>query len=393
MSWTYNRLIRAAFGLRVRDVNFAFKLIRRSLLTQMRLTSEGSFIDAELLLEAARLGARMREVGLHYHPRVAGVSTAASTRVVLHILGEMWRYWRRRASGTSGPRRLIVNADDFGLRREVDLGVAEAFDRGIVTSASLVAAGESFEHAVALARARPALDLGIHLLLTEGRPVSPADRIPSLLDKRGQFPPGWASFVRRYASGRIRTRELEVELRAQVERALASGLQFSHLDSHQHLHMLPRILPIVVRLAGEYGLAAIRCPRQSNCAGLGRSRMGAVSRALELAALRALCRLGKRALRVNGILTADDFRGFAEAGRWHTDTLVSTIESLRPGLTEVGCHPGADDAVDRELGWGYRWEQELAALASREVAGAIARRGVDLTTYREALLRRGRPVA
>lgn len=126
---------------------------------------------------------------------------------------------------------------------------------------------------------------------------------------------------------------------------------------------------------------------------MGRSTIKAVHRGLELAALRSLCRLGKRALRENGILTADDFRGFAEAGRWHTEALLSTIGSLGPGLTELGCHPGADDGVDRELGWGYRWEQELAALTSREVAGAIAGGGVDLTTYREVLSRRGRPVA
>jgi hopanoid biosynthesis associated protein HpnK len=393
MSWTYNRLIRLAFGLKVRDVNFAFKLVRRSLLTQMGLRSEGSFIDAELLLEAARLGARVREVGLQYHPRTAGVSTAASSRVVLHIFREMSRYWRRRAPGCSGPARLIVNADDFGLRREIDLGVAEAFDRGIVTSASLVAAGESFEHAVALARARPALDLGVHLVLTEGRPVAPRDRIPSLVDTQGRFSPTWAGFLRRYAAGRVRPQEVEVELRAQIERSLSTGLPFSHLDSHQHLHMLPRILPVVIRLASEYGMAAIRCPRQSSAAGTGKGVIDGVGRRLQLAALRSLCRLGKRALRGNGILTADDFRGFAEAGRWHVDALVSTIEGLGPGLTEVGCHPGADDAVDRGLGWDYRWEQELAALASSEVAGAVARSGVDLTTYREVLSRRGRAVA
>jgi hopanoid biosynthesis associated protein HpnK len=390
MSWTYNRLIRVAFGLKVRDVNFAFKLIRRSLLTQMRLRSEGSFIDAELLLEAARLGARAREVGIHYHPRTAGVSTAASTRVVLHIFREMWRYWRGRGVGRSGPARLIVNADDFGLRREIDLGVIEAFERGIVTSASLMAAGASFDHAVALARSRPALDLGLHLVLTEGRPVSACHRIPGLVDRQGRLPPTWGSFLRRYAAGRVRAPEVEIELRAQIERALATGLRFSHIDSHQHLHMLPRVLPVVIGLASEYGIAAIRCPRQLSSPGAGRGAAGAVGRRAQLGALRLLCRLGERSLRGNGILTADEFRGFTEAGRWRTDSLVSTIEGLGPGLTEVGCHPGADDAVDRDLGWGYRWEQELAALTSPEVADAVTQGGVGLTTYRDALSRQGK---
>lgn len=102
MSWCYNRLIRVAFGLRVRDVNFAFKLFRRELMRQIHLESEGSFIDAELLLEARRSGYRMAEIGMNYYPRVAGVSTLASSSVVLKLLREMLRYgWnapgRRRA--------------------------------------------------------------------------------------------------------------------------------------------------------------------------------------------------------------------------------------------------------------------------------------------------------
>lgn len=92
MSKCYNRLIRAIFKLHVIDVNFAFKLFRRELLDQIVLTSEGSFIDAELLLEMQRAGARLAEIGMDYYPRVAGVSTLASNSVVLVILSEMLRY-------------------------------------------------------------------------------------------------------------------------------------------------------------------------------------------------------------------------------------------------------------------------------------------------------------
>jgi glycosyltransferase involved in cell wall biosynthesis len=93
MSWVYNRLIRALFGLRVRDVNFAFKLFRRGVLGAIRLESEGSFIDAEFLIEACRAGFTLREVGMPYYARQAGVSTLAGPRVVLRILDEMGRYW------------------------------------------------------------------------------------------------------------------------------------------------------------------------------------------------------------------------------------------------------------------------------------------------------------
>ena len=385
MSWTYNRLIRGTFGLRVRDVNFAFKLIRRSLLEQMHLRSEGSFIDAELLLEAVRLGARMREVGIHYQTRVAGVSTAASYRVVLRILGEMWRYRRRRRAGLVGPARVVVNADDFGLCEEINRGVAESFDRGIVRSASLLPTGGEFEQAVELARARPGLDLGVHLALTQTRPVSPPAEVPSLVDGGGRFAASWGVFVRRYLGGRVRLAEVEREFRAQIDRVLATGLELSHLDSHQHLHMLPGMLRVVVRLASEYGIGAVRCPRQRRGQGAPRGAVGAIRRQVELTALRALCRLGRGSLEVNGLLTADDFRGFTEAGHWRPESLAQTINDLDPGLTEIGCHPGADDSVEAELGWDYGWEQELAALTSPEVAAAISHSGVRLTNYRSLL--------
>jgi glycosyltransferase involved in cell wall biosynthesis len=102
MSWCYNRLIRIMFGLKVRDVNFAFKLMRQEVLRQVHLESEGSFIDAELLLEARRAGYKIAEIGLNYYPRTAGASTLASPAVVGKLLRELIRYgWsapaRRRA--------------------------------------------------------------------------------------------------------------------------------------------------------------------------------------------------------------------------------------------------------------------------------------------------------
>jgi glycosyltransferase involved in cell wall biosynthesis len=102
MSWCYNRLIRVLFGLKVRDVNFAFKLIRQEVLRKVHLESEGSFIDAELLLEARRAGYKIAEIGLNYYPRTAGTSTLASPAVVRKLLRELIRYgWsapaRRRA--------------------------------------------------------------------------------------------------------------------------------------------------------------------------------------------------------------------------------------------------------------------------------------------------------
>jgi predicted glycoside hydrolase/deacetylase ChbG (UPF0249 family) len=386
MSWTYNRLIRWAFGLRLRDVNFAFKLVRRTLLQQMRLRSHGSFIDAEFLLEARRLRAHIHQIGFHYYPRVAGVSKAASAQVVLRILGEAWTYWRRRLRRSLGPPRVIVTADDFGLCEPVNLGVAAAFDQGVLTGASLLPTGHAFEHAVSLARGRPDLDLGVHLALTQTSPLSPAEDVVSLLDDRGRFLPTWSAFLRRYLRGGVRRSHVEAELRAQIARVRQAGLPVSCLDGHQHLHLLPGLLPVVARLAQEFNIGALRCPRQSR----GRdARSGPASgrlrRRLEEMALRAACRWGARLVTAHGLLLPDDFRGFREAGAWDADSLAQTFADVDGGLTEICCHPGADDGIADRFPWGYRWEQELSALTSPQVASAVAQNRVALTTYRDSL--------
>jgi glycosyltransferase involved in cell wall biosynthesis len=100
MSWVYNRMIRVLFGLKVRDVNFAFKMIRRDVLSNIVLKSEGSFIDAELLIEASRAGVIIGELGLDYYPRTAGVSTLAGPDVVVRIIREMMDYRKSLGAGT-----------------------------------------------------------------------------------------------------------------------------------------------------------------------------------------------------------------------------------------------------------------------------------------------------
>ncbi len=383
MSWTYNRLIRWTFGLRVRDVNFAFKVMRRSLLERMRLCSEGSFIDAEMLLEAQRLGARIQEVGLPYHPRVAGVSTAASMKVVWGILRELRKYRRERGEAAGTRRAVIFNADDFGLCAEVNQGIARAHDQGVVTSASLLATGDAFAEAVEMAGARPDLDLGVHLALTQLRPALPPEEVPSLVEEDGRFAPTWSAFAARYLTGRVNRREIEAEWRAQIARVKNEGLPISHLDSHQHLHLLPGLLPIAARLAAEFGIRAMRYPNQRSRQPVERAGGSAARRWAEGAALRGACRMAAGMLRRNGLVTPDGFRGFAEAGAWDATALARTVSTIEPGVTEIGCHPGIDDAIAGRFPWGYHWERELAALTSDELAAALRISGAETTTYRE----------
>jgi predicted glycoside hydrolase/deacetylase ChbG (UPF0249 family) len=233
----------------------------------------------------------------------------------------------------------------------------------------------------------PPLDLGVHLALTQTRPLSPPEHIPSLVTKSGCFLPDWRNFLARYLRGAVRRRDIETELRAQIERVRQAGLDVSHLDSHQHVHMLPGVLPVVVRLAAEHGIGGLRYPHQTRSHTPRRGLGARLRRRVEGSALRLLCRSGRRLVAANGLLVPDDFRGFSEAGAWDEESLARALSDLDGGLTEICCHPGADDGIDDELHWGYHWERELRAFTSPAVAAGIEQNRVLLTTYRDRLAR------
>jgi hopanoid biosynthesis associated protein HpnK len=376
MSWTYNRLIRWVFGLRVRDVNFAFKIIRRDLLERLDLTSEGSFIDAEMLLEARRVGCHLVEVGIQYHVRRAGVSSLSSPGVVIGILRELWHYLAR--DKVSARKEVIVNADDFGLHPDVNAAIVEAHQRGIVTSASLLAGGGAFEEAVALARANPRLDIGVHLALTEIEPCAPINRIPILAAADARLPRNAAALLRRFLTRGIPEREIEAEFRAQIERVRARGLAITHLDGHQHVHVLPGAARVVARLAREYDVPAVRLPREPISWPRHMPFRRALRRLLESAVLRLSCSWARRVFTRAGLVFPCRYYGFANAGHM-ARTIPGIVAHLRPGLTVVGCHPGrADATLAAAFDWGYDWSAELQALCAGSTRAALQSAGAQL---------------
>src|SRR4051794_14595620 len=144
--------------------------------------------------------------------------------------------------------KLIVNADDLGLCEAVNEGIVQAHQNGIVTSASIMANGSAFDHAIRLCKLVPSLDLGVHLTLVEEEPLRQASTIPSLIDGGGRIHPDATIFAKKYVSGAIRLSEVWSELDAQIQKVVSRGVSVSHLDSHQHVHALPQILRIVREL-------------------------------------------------------------------------------------------------------------------------------------------------
>jgi predicted glycoside hydrolase/deacetylase ChbG (UPF0249 family) len=273
--------------------------------------------------------------------------------------------------------RLIVNADDFGYAEAIDRGIVEAFDRGIVTSASIMATGEAFEHAAALARGRPELDIGVHLALTEHRPLTAAALGSGLVSSDGRLPPSVAALASRLLAGRVSAATLRAELRAQIERVRSAGLAVSHLDGHRHVHALPRVASIVADLAAEYGIAAVRYPAER----LRSYMLSDLARFPRLAGQLGL-RLAAAMSPLRALRGADEFVGFFLGGRLDEAALLALLAALPGGRTvELMCHPGDAEMLGTER-WRYAWSRERDALVSPRVRAALEARGIELASYR-----------
>ncbi|HZU07578.1 MAG TPA: ChbG/HpnK family deacetylase [Chloroflexota bacterium] len=276
----------------------------------------------------------------------------------------------------AGPRLLIVNADDYGLSPGLNAGVLAAHRAGLVTSASVLV--NQPWAADAIAAAPPTLGLGLHLNLSTGMPCAGAARVPSLVDAQGRFL-RLDRLLLRLSLGQVRRGDLEREIAAQLERALALGAALDHLDGHHHIHLHPAVLPVALRLAIAYGVRAVRCPEET---GRPSHREPWHNRARRLAIAAAARRLRPRALAA-GLLTTEHFRGLALGTAFDTTALAATLARLPPGLTELMCHPGYPDAaLAQRTSYAAGRERELAALTAPEVLAVVRARGIVLTTYR-----------
>ena len=252
------------------------------------------------------------------------------------------------------PKRLVVNADDFGFTRDVNLGIVEAHREGILTATTLMATGAAFADAVRLAKENPTLDVGCHLVLVGDPP----------------FPASVAKMIAAVTLGRIRVYD---ELAAQVSRILDAGLTPTHLDTHKHTHLLPAVLDAVARVSQDFRIPWVRRPFDfGRTHGAGRA-FGLVRGRFE------------RILTARGCRFTDAFAGFRITGRYTAAELAALIRALPEGSTEFMCHPGRCGEELRAARTRLKdsREEELRALKSPEVRSALKESGVALCSYRE----------
>ena len=293
-------------------------------------------------------------------------------------------------------RRLIVNADDFGLTSGINRAIVEARERGIVTSATLMANAGAFDQATEMARAKAAdggiFSVGCHVVLLDGEPLLPASRVPSLLQseagKGKRFRSSLNQFVIASLRHKLNPDDIEAEATAQMERIQRAGVQLSHFDTHKHAHMFPAVLRPLLRAARARNVPAVRNPFGQvwplPFSSLVRTRQ-AWKRFAQLNVLRSFAAEFRREVAAHGLRTTDGSLGVLVTGVLDLNLFAAIVESMPEGTWELVTHPGYNDAELDQVSTRLRQsrQQELRLLTSPDAKQLLQRAGIELISYRQ----------
>jgi hopanoid biosynthesis associated protein HpnK len=274
-------------------------------------------------------------------------------------------------------RKVILNADDFGRSSGINAAVMRAHHEGVLTSASLMVAGDAVEEAVALAQETPTLAVGLHLVVTGGRATLPPGEIPHLVDSGGHFPSDPVQIGLRYFLSRTYQEELAQELTAQFERFAATGLPLSHVDGHLHMHVHPTVFKLLLPLAEQYGATGLRLPRDDFWFALGYDRRYAGTKVGWAISFGLLCRWCLGRLRNHHLIVTHRVYGLMQTGQMQEAYVVNLLRRLEVPTAELYFHPSTEPG-DEVLGPN---PGDLATLLSPTVQQVIQERGLRLATY------------
>ena len=288
-------------------------------------------------------------------------------------------------------RRLIINADDFGLTAGVNRAIAEAHQHGLVTSATLMANSAEFAGAAQLAKANPKLSVGCHIVLLDGAPLSPPELIPALIEQ-SQSTPQLRDKLLPFASlairGKIPAEQIAREAEAQIQKIKAAGVEPTHVDTHKHTHIFPAVFKPLLEVAARLGVRAIRNPfvpvKPLAFAHLAR-RPRLWTRYSEVKILRGFAASFREQVAAHGMVTPDGCFGVVVTGALDQQLFDSVMACIPEGTWEFVCHPGYNDTALGQVRTRLRQSRvaELEVLTSAAARSAIERLGIELISYRD----------
>jgi predicted glycoside hydrolase/deacetylase ChbG (UPF0249 family) len=284
-------------------------------------------------------------------------------------------------------RKLIINADDLGADEARNAGIFEGIEAGVVTSASLLTNGPALDNALRRIRSlgHPGASFGIHVNLSEGKPLSPNLRILTGEDGCFLTKTHAHQLLMRVGDSELQ-KEIAQEMAAQIKSLLDTGIRIDHFDGHQHVHVFPAAFPAAVRMSSKYRIPWMRIPKEPSPL----SEMDAVPDGLMKEA-QFFCRIAEWAraqFKGSEIRTPNHFRGLYLKGRLSLPVLLNLLRELPPGLTELMVHPGrpsdsapgpfsAFSTIDRE--------KELETLLDRRLRETLKNSEISLTPFPEKM--------
>ena len=269
-------------------------------------------------------------------------------------------------------RRLIVNADDFGRSSEINQAVAQAHDEGILTTASLMVNCSHAAEAVEMARKRPRMGVGLHLVLLCGRSALKPTEIPNLVDSHYHFSDSPLGAGLKYFFRPGLRAEIKKEILAQVQKLQVTGLNCDHLNGHLNIHLHPSILTTVIKVAKRSGIQGIRLTKDPLTVNLAIAQGNWLYRLSHALIFAGLCLHARPRIRGEGLKSTQRTFGLLQNARVHEDYLVRLLSALPRGDTEIYAHPSTKE-----------FRHELDALVSPRARKLIQDRDIELIRYQD----------
>jgi predicted glycoside hydrolase/deacetylase ChbG (UPF0249 family) len=267
----------------------------------------------------------------------------------------------------------------------VNRAILEAHNRGIVTSATLMANSAAFSEAVSLSQSAPDLSVGCHVVLVDGSPVSDPTQVRSLLRSDWKFHDSLTTFARLALQGQLDADQIEMEVVSQIRKVQAAGIRVSHVDTHKHTHMFSPVLRAVLNAARACGVPAIRNPFETVKVAHLLEYPDTWKRWFEVRALRHLAGKFREAVAEAGLHTPDGTVGIVATGSLGQHFLEFLLKNLSEGTWELVCHPGYNDEQLQNVRTRLRAsrEHELRVLTSAATREALTQQGVALISYQQ----------
>lgn len=273
-------------------------------------------------------------------------------------------------------KKLIINADDAGLSDDINKAIRRGFQEGVITSSSIIACGEAFKQATEMFHVIKKTNVGVHLTLTGSFLPITTDKAIASLTEDGKFLKDYQSLLYKYLGQGINMDEVALEFNSQIDKVRKEGLSISHLDSHEHIHLFPKILEVVIRIAKENNIKYIRVPAEPTNVFLKEFKLKDVVR---YSGLKAFVLGAKKKAQDNGLLCNDFFWGHFHSGRLNGEILSFILDNLKPGINELCVHPAyASENFLKKYPWYKNANNEIDALIDEKFLNKISVKKIKL---------------